>query len=179
MKLLFLYGAPAVGKLTIARQVANATGWPLFDNHLTVDLVLAIYPFGSPGFVALRETIWTAVFRRAMQDRLPGVIFTFNPERSVPQRFIDDLFAEIARAGGDVIPVELTASEAEIERRLGAPSRHEKRKLVDLELYRRLRDAGEFTAPVIRWPRLSLDTDVLSPGEAAAKIAALVGVAVR
>lgn len=175
MKLIFLHGPPAAGKLTVARELAALTGWRLFHNHLTVNLALAVYDFGTPGFVALREQIWFAVFRRALADRLPALIFTFNPENSVPQRFIDELFAEIATGGGEIIPIELTASEAEIERRLGAASRHRDGKLVDLELYRRLRAAGTFTSPVIPGPRLRLDTAALAPAEAAKRIADLVG----
>src|SRR5476651_1724683 len=102
MKLVFLHGPPAAGKLTVARELAALTGLRLFHNHLTVNLALAVYDFGTLGFVALREQIWLAVFRRALADRLPGLIFTFNPEDSVPQRFIDELFAEVAAGGGEV-----------------------------------------------------------------------------
>lgn len=174
MKLLFLHGPPAAGKLTIAREVAARTGWRLFHNHLTVNLALAVYDFGTPGFVALREEIWLTVFRRALADRLPGLVFTFNPENSVPQKFIDELFAEVAAAGGEVIPVELTASETEIERRLALESRVQNGKLTDLALYRRLRAAGTFLTPVIPPSRLRLDTGLISPTDAARQIVALV-----
>ncbi len=170
MKLVFLYGPPAAGKLTIARELAALIGWRLFHNHLTVNLVLALYDFGTPGFVGLREQIWLTVFRRAHADRLPGLIFTFNPENSVPQRFIDDLFVEVAAGGGEVIPIELTASEAEIERRLGSETRHAEGKLVDVALYRELRSAGVFSSPVIPGTQLRLDTTSLTPVEAAARI---------
>lgn len=170
MKLLFLHGPPAAGKLTIAREVAALTGWRLFHNHLTVNLALAVYDFGTPGFIALREQIWLAVFRRALADRLPGLIFTFNPENSVPQNFIDDLFAEVAAAGSEVIPVELMASEAELERRMAAGSRVAHGKLTDLALYRRLRAAGAFASPIIPASRLRIDTGTLTPALAAARI---------
>ncbi len=175
MKLVFLHGPPAAGKLTIARELAALTGWRLFHNHLTVNLALAIYDFGTPGFVALREQIWFTVFRRALADRLPVLIFTFNPEDSVPQRFIDELFAEVAAAGGEVIPIELTASEPEIERRIVAASRHREGKLVDLALYQKLRAAGTFTTPIIPGTRLRIDTATVAPVEAAKRIAALLG----
>ncbi len=174
MKLVFIHGRPAVGKVTVARELARLTGWRLFHNHLTVNLALALCDFGTPGFVALREQVWWAGFRRALADRLPVLIFTFNPENTVPQRFIDDLVAEITAAGGEVIPVELTAPEAEIERRLGSDSRRRDGKLIDVALYCRLRETGVFDTPVLPAPRLRLDTTALAPAAAAARIAALV-----
>ncbi len=172
MKLVVLSGRPAVGKVTVARELARLTGWRLFHNHLTVNLALALFDFGTPGFVALRETVWFAAFPRALADRLPAVIFTFNPENSVPQRFVDELFAELAAAGSDIRIVELVAPEAEIERRLAAESRRVDGKLTDLALYRRLRAAGVFDSPVLPAPQLRLDTSTLSPAAAAAQIAA-------
>lgn len=170
MKLLFLHGPPAAGKLTVAREIAALTGWRLFHNHLTVNLALAVYDFGTPGFIALREQIWLAVFRRALADRVPGLIFTFNPENTVPQKFIDDLFAEVYAAGGEFIPVEITASEPELESRMAADSRGAHGKLTDLALYRRLRAIGAFASPVIPASRLRIDTGTLAPTLAAARI---------
>jgi hypothetical protein len=79
MKLVFLHGAPAVGKLTVARELAVLTGFRLFHNHLTVDLVSSLFPFGSEPFVLLREQIWLAAFAEAARNNL-SLIFTFNPE---------------------------------------------------------------------------------------------------
>ncbi len=172
MTFVFLSGPPAVGKLTVARELAARTGYRLFHNHLTVDLVLAVYDFGTPGFIALREQIWLAVIRRALADRLPGLIFTFNPEHSVPQRFIDELFAEVTASGARMVSVSLIATEPEIERRIGATSRQSMKKLVDLELYRNLRAAGVFASPVIPRFDLTIDTERHSPAAAAEQIAA-------
>jgi hypothetical protein len=173
MKLLILYGRPAVGKLTVARAVATLTGARLFHNHLTVNLALSVYDFGTPGFIELREQIWKAVFSRALADRLPLLIFTFNPENTVPQRFIDELFAAVRTGGGEVIPVEIVASEFEIERRLGSESRRLEGKTLDARTYRELRAKGAFDSPVIEVPRLRLDTSALNVEAAAAQIAAL------
>ncbi len=174
MKLLLIYGKPAVGKLTVARAVAALTGGRLFHNHLAVNLALSVFEFGSPGFVEVREKVWMSVFRRALADRVPLLIFTFNPEDSVPQRFIDGLFSEVAAAGGEVIPVELTASEDVIEARIESASRRLEGKLIDLKTYRELRARGAFKSPVIPSPRLSLDTGKLIPAESANRIASIV-----
>jgi hypothetical protein len=173
MKLLFLHGPPAVGKLTIAREVARLTGWRVLHNHLVVDLALAIHDFGTPGFMAYREQLWMSAVRRAIAEGLSGLIFTFNPERTVHQYFIDELFTEVKNAGSEIVVVELTATEAAIEQRLTAESRKQYRKLVDLELYRKLRDEGNFRTPVIPKAVLRIDTEKRTPGEAAATISAM------
>jgi hypothetical protein len=175
MKLLFIYGRPAVGKLTIAREVAGLTGGRLFHNHLAVNLALSVYDFGTPGFIALREQVWNDVFRRVLADRLPLLIFTFNPENTVSQHYIDGLFAEVAAAGGEVVPVELFASESRIEERLGSESRRREGKMLDAPMYRDLRAKGVFDSPVISVPRLRIDTGEIAPAEAAVRVASLLG----
>ncbi len=38
MQLVYLYGPPGVGKLTVARELVALTGFKLFHNHLAVNL---------------------------------------------------------------------------------------------------------------------------------------------
>jgi hypothetical protein len=64
MKLIFLYGLPATGKLAVAVELAAMTGYKLFHNHLVVDLLLSVFEFGSPPFVEMREEIWLSVFEQ-------------------------------------------------------------------------------------------------------------------
>ena len=168
MKLVFLHGAPAVGKLTVARELASLTDFRLFHNHLTVDLVSSLFPFGSEPFVLLRETIWLAAFREAAQRNV-SLIFTFNPERTVRERFIQDTIDAVAAAGGRVLFVELTCAEDELERRLEDASRLEFGKLASVEQYRSLKDAGAFRFP--KPPNeISVDTTNQAPAVSARAI---------
>ena len=156
MKLVFLHGAPAVGKLTVARELARLTGFCLFHNHLTVDLVSSLFSFGSEPFVLLREQIWLAAFAEAARNNV-SLIFTFNPERTVRERFIQDTLDVVGLAGGEVIFVELTCTAEEMERRIEDASRKEFGKLASIEQYRSLKDAGAFHFPKL--PNgISLDT---------------------
>src|SRR5436190_2013325 len=50
MKLLFLHGAPAAGKLTIAKALLRLVPGRLMDNHAAIDLALTVFDFGAPGF---------------------------------------------------------------------------------------------------------------------------------
>ena len=90
MKLIFLHGRPG-GKLTVARQLEILTGFKLFHNHLTVDLVGSVFQFGSQPFVGLREIIWLEVFSQASSAGLDGLIFTFAYDRSVRKSFIENV----------------------------------------------------------------------------------------
>ena len=65
MDLVFLHGPAASGKLTVARALEARVGLPVFHNHLVVDLLTTVFPFGSEPFVRLREQFWTSVFAEA------------------------------------------------------------------------------------------------------------------
>lgn len=171
MHLVFIHGAPATGKYTVARELAALTGCELYHNHLVVDEVLKTHAFGTPGFVAERDRRWREHFTKVAGAPDRKLIFTFNPENTVPQAFIDWMFTDLPRWGAKLLSVQLIASEAEIEARLDSKQRQGFRKLTDLELYRRLRDSGAFARPVLPPADLVLDTGKLSPTEAARAIA--------
>ena len=168
MKLVFIHGAPAVGKLSVARELASLTGFRLFHNHLTVDLVSSVFPFGSQSFVLLREQVWLAVFSEAAKNDV-SVIFTFNPERTVRARFIEDAASAVESAGGQIYFVELTCSQDELERRIENPSRKEFGKLCSIEQYRALKASGAFSFRELP-TGLLLDTTNSSPSDTAALI---------
>jgi chloramphenicol 3-O-phosphotransferase len=165
--LVFIHGAPAVGKLTVARELARLTGFPLFHNHLTVDLVGSLFAFGTAPFISLREEIWLAAFAEAARNEL-SLIFTFNPERTVNEEFIQKTIEVIEAADGQVVFVELACSDEELERRIEEPSRKEFGKLASLARYRKLKSEGAFDFPKLP-SDISIDTTKQSPA-AAAKI---------
>ena len=170
-RLIFLHGPVASGKLTIARELAARTGWALFHNHLTVDLLLAVFPFGSPAFARLRESIWLEVIGAALASGVP-LIFTFAPERTVSAGFPAALARRVETAGGTLVSVAVACAEAERERRIETAGRSEHRKLNSLSAYRTLRSDGAFAYPPIPFD-FQLDATNLPPAEAAARLARL------
>jgi ubiquinone/menaquinone biosynthesis C-methylase UbiE len=171
MKLIFLHGMPGVGKLTVARELAKLTEFRIFHNHLAVDLVEAVFEFGSQPFVELREKIWLAMFSQAVAAKLSGLIFTFAFDRTVGNTFIQNVRGIVEADGGEVLFVELICSQDELERRLTHPSRRQFGKLNSLELFRELSRDGAFLDPGIPTERLRLDTTDLSASDAAKCIA--------
>ncbi|MCX2748832.1 hypothetical protein OOZ51_13565 [Arthrobacter sp. MI7-26] len=138
MNLVFLHGAAASGKLTTARQLSSLLDYPVFHNHLVVDMLSSIFPFGSEPFVRLREQMWMSVFSDAA-DVGRSIIFTFAPDPTVALGFPARVREEIESRGGRVAFVRLLVSETERERRVVDESRREFHKLSDVETLRRLR----------------------------------------
>lgn len=172
MHMLFLYGPPACGKLTVGREIAARIGCALFHNHLVVDALLAVFPFGSPEFVRLREQFWMETIQAAVQADRP-LIFTFCPEPSVDPVFPEKLKVAVERAGGTVSFIRLDVSEEEQERRLVAPSRTGG-KLRDLALFRSLRSDFSAAMAMMPPPDMCIDTTATSVADAADRIAAFI-----
>jgi chloramphenicol 3-O-phosphotransferase len=171
MRLIFIYGLPASGKLTVANQLASLTGYRVFHNHLTVDLLLPVFDFGSPSFVELREDIWLSVFEQACRAQLSGLIFTFAPEGTVRSDFIRNVQITVAHEGGEVDFVELVCPLAELKRRIDSPSRLAFQKLTSVSLFEELHGKGTFDARGMPESTLSIDTSLCTPAEAAMEIA--------
>ena len=175
MKLIFLHGLPGVGKLTVARELSKLTGFRIFHNHLTVDLVLSVFEFGSQPFVELREKVWLAALSQAVVAKLDGLIFTFAFDRTVRSSFIENMRGVVEAAGGEVLFVELRCSVEELERRIEQPSRRGFGKLNSVDRFRELKEAGAFVDPGIPADRMLLDTTELSASDAAHRIVSTLG----
>jgi hypothetical protein len=171
MRLIFIYGIPATGKLTVARELAAITDYPLFHNHLVVDMLLSVFEFGSQPFVELREQIWLSVFKQAAQNQLPGFIFTFAPEPTVRPEFLPAAVKTVSEFGGAVDFVELTCPVAELKRRIPESSRLQFKKLTSVSQFEQIHAAGGFEALPMPPPRLTIDTSTCTPSRAALQIA--------
>ena len=74
MKLVFIFGAAAVGKMTVGQALMKRTGLRLFHNHMTIEPVLEIFGcFDAPTILRLREVI----FEEFAKSDHYGMIFTY------------------------------------------------------------------------------------------------------
>jgi hypothetical protein len=71
MKLVFIHGAPAAGKLTTARALLDRVEGRLFDNHAAIDLAGTVFEFGTPEFWKLVHATRVLVLASASQRGLP------------------------------------------------------------------------------------------------------------
>ena len=75
MHLVFAFGPPAVGKMTVGREICARTGYKLLHNHMTVEPVLDVFPFGSPPFSRLVNEFRRRILEEAVLA-LDGLVMT-------------------------------------------------------------------------------------------------------
>jgi shikimate kinase len=162
---VFLYGPPAVGKLTVARAIADRLPVRVLHNHVTIDAVTEVLSYGSP-------TFWRVVgrFRRdlvaAAAEEGIDLIYTyvFAPG---DEQHVTDIASAYEQAGGCVLFVQLLAPREVLRQRVLGESRRQHGKITDPETLDRLLDEHDcFTAMPDR-DSLTIDLAVTSAEDAA------------
>lgn len=74
MRLLFIFGAHAAGKMTVGQAVSRITPMKLFHNHMTIEPVIEL--FGTYNG-AVTERLRQVVFEEFVKTNNYGLIFTF------------------------------------------------------------------------------------------------------
>ena len=74
MNLIFIHGAPAVGKLTVAKELFKITGYKIFHSHLSMDLVNSIFEGDTEMSYGLIRKIRLLILETAAKVRVPNPI---------------------------------------------------------------------------------------------------------
>jgi shikimate kinase len=169
MKLIIIYGPPAVGKLTVAREIAKRTNLKVFHNHLSIDAITPIFEFLSPPFRRLMRLIRTAVIAEAARQDV-SLIFTGIYIRGEDEENIEIIAKAAENDGGQVCFVLLTCDPKTLEHRVTAESRNEFGKTKSVEHLRQDLAKFDYFSPVPGRETLIIDTTEVSPDEAAEQI---------
>lgn len=116
MKLVFLIGNAAVGKMTVGQELMKRTGLRLFHNHMTIEPVIDIFGYYSGKTISkIREVIFQEF---AASDNY-GLIFTymwaFDQKSDWDYvKHVSEIFRE---KGSEIFFVELVTSQEERLRR--------------------------------------------------------------
>jgi hypothetical protein len=116
-KVIFIFGPPAVGKMTVAQELARMTGFKLFHNHLTIECVMPVFDYGSAEFCMLVSDIRKRMFEEVTKSNLLGLVFTFvwALNRNYGHKLVEQWCDIFQSAGSLIYFVEL---EATLEERL-------------------------------------------------------------
>jgi len=170
MKLIFLYGAPSSGKLTIAKELINQTSFKLFHNHLTVDLVSSLIDNGSDEFFKFCDDLRSLVFKRCSDLGIPGLVFTNCYSHPEDYDFAMKTKKVVENGGGEVYFIHLKCNLDELKRRVVSESRKNSKKLKDPIKLETVINKWDFYTEIPGVDNLILNNTELSAAEAARKI---------
>ena len=169
MKLIFLYGSPAVGKLTVANEIAARTGFKVFHNHLSIDCIEPVFEFGSKSFGKLIDLIRVETITEAAlvgQD----LIYTFCYAKDLDDPHVDKITKAVVENGGEVCFVLLKADRDVLNKRVTEDSRKTLGKAKTVEMMNYFHETYDLCSPVPNRESLIIDNTNLSAEETAKKI---------
>lgn len=175
MKLIFIYGPPATGKLTVAEELVKKTNYRLFHNQLAVDLLSSVFEWGSPAFVEIKHLIWLKVFEKAAESSLEGMIFTFVYAKNHDDKLVNQIIKTVEERNGKVYLIRLYCDQNELMRRVKGESRTRYTKVKDRDRLKEMIAKWEMLSDVPGRKSLSIDNTHLSPEDVADKIIRYVG----
>ena len=171
MKLVILYGPPASGKLTVAKELSKATGFRIFHNHVTRDIVSLVMDQKDRRFQPLVDKYRLEIIGLAAKERVEGLIFTFVYVRKKgDDEFVRKVIRLVNNHKGSVCFVQISCEGRELMRRVSLGSRKKYRKIGTRAELKRVLDDENMVLPINFVRSLKIDTTTVAPKDAALKI---------
>lgn len=168
MRLVFLYGPPAAGKLTIAEKLATRTGLKILQNNLTNKAITGVFPFGSPSFNRINDDLRIAIIGEAAEMHV-DLVFTFVYAHGLDDAFIQRVIDAVGDSGS-ILFVQLRCPRDVLIKRISNYSRKAHPKLTDRKVLLRLFETHDLETPIPFVDSLTLDTSLMEPEECVGRI---------
>jgi hypothetical protein len=186
--LVFVFGPPAVGKMTVGRAIADAGGFRLFHNHHVIEPLLDVFDFESAAFQRLMGEFRQRVLEEAAAADV-DLVFTLVWALDTPEDAsgVRRHLAPFVDAGRRIALVELAADlDTRLERNRTPYRLSEKKSKRDvewsdgnvreLERYQMNTDRPSYADAVIaEHPHLRIDNTDRSPEKVAEEVLAWLG----
>ena len=165
---IILYGAPAVGKFTVARELQKLLDYKFFHNHYTHDLARQLFERGNKYGNEIIEQTRFIVFKEIAKAHLNVVTtHTYSSNFISTSGLSDPVYVKkvqsiIEKEGGRALFIHLIANEKEIVKRVSGESRKEYMKLRNKKIMKDFLDNNDWktVAPVKN--NLQIDNSNLS-----------------
>ena len=110
MKLVFIFGSAAVGKMTVGQELAKITDLRLFHNHMTIEPVIEIFGyFNSAAINRLRQVVFEEYAKTDNYGMIFTCMFAFDSQSDWDElEHVKDIFRPY---GAEFYHVELVAPQ--------------------------------------------------------------------
>lgn len=171
MKLIVLYGPPAVGKLTVAKELQKRLGYKLLYNHLIMNMFEAIFPYDHSANAKLTREFRLRIIEECLADDIDLIITAGVAGSPTLFAYFSQLIALVESKGGEVYLVQLTADQNALLERVEDDFRKQHGKTFTRAGMRKL--LKEHSDLFVKFPgkeHLTIDTSKVAPKEATENI---------
>ena len=166
MHLIFIYGPPAAGKLTIAEELRKLTGYKLLENNAINKAVIDVFPIGTRPFDRIVGALRLSIYREAAQHNM-DLITTFVYASDMDDGYVKSVIDEVTASGGAVKFVRVTCPTDKLLSRVENKSRMQRGKLMDPDMLKELLSKSDLESRIPFVESLDIDSSKYSPEEAA------------
>ncbi|MAG02849.1 hypothetical protein CMI42_05925 [Candidatus Pacearchaeota archaeon] len=170
MKLIVIYGPPAIGKLSVANELSKITGYKIFHNHLTNDLIETILEFGTEAFFDFNDKLRLELLEKAAKEKVRGVIFTFCYGNPMDDKWVRELIKRIKKHNSKIYFVQLFTEKSILYKRVKNISRKEFGKIRSIKKLKESLSKWELLTPIPFVDNLTINNSKLSPRKVAQQI---------
>jgi len=125
MNFIIVTGPMAVGKMAVGMAIEEITGLKLFHNHMTIEPVIRLFPYGTKEAHHLIATFRQEIFEAMAKSDMPGMIFTYVCDFDDPHDvdYMYNLLKKFEAEGAQTYILELEADLDVRIQRNGTPLR--------------------------------------------------------
>ena len=145
MKLIFIYGPPAVGKFSVAKELSSITKYKLFHNHLVNDMLDEVIDskkhfrqyWKEAGYIKIR------LVGEAAKLRIKGMIFTtVHVKNKKSESLPNEMKKVVEKYKGKIYFVHLNTNDKELLMRVKGESRRKYNKFSSQKKLREFKQGG-------------------------------------
>ncbi|MCB1692829.1 MAG: hypothetical protein KDI19_08690 [Pseudomonadales bacterium] len=172
MHLIFLHGAPGVGKRTVALELSKELSFPFLNFQLLNSLLGPVFG-SSEDFFELRNDIYKTIVERALAGYEDGLIATFTYEPSIPMGLFASFIRAAEESAGIGLFIGLTCASEDLRTRIESPERVDLDKVANFQAVEESLARGDYELPSLPGPSMTIDTSGETPGETVQNILAV------
>ncbi len=170
---VIFYGPFAVGKYTVANEFHKQTGYKLYHNHHTYDVVKDLFDRGTLSMDRLCEKLRLDIIEEISKAKI-NIVMTHAYSAGYVSKtglsdpaYVKKVESIIEKTGGIVYFIHLTASPKVLLKRVSGNSRKKFNKLKDVKIMRQIinikKGTKDWTTPAPVKNNFEINNSKLSP----------------